>query len=123
MDEKNMAEYIASLAMSAFVMDYDHNAYDPPHLEKTHEVFFKTIRTAHPDLPILIISRPDYDRDPALAEACFSIIKRTYDHAIASGDKHVRLIDGRTLFGTPIASSAPSTAAIPRILGSCGWRT
>ena len=96
--EKNMAEYIASLDMSVFVMDYDHNAWDPPHLEKTHEVFFKTIRAAHPDMPILIISRPDYDRDPKLAEACFAIIKRTYDNAVASGDAHVRLINGRTLF-------------------------
>ena len=93
-----MAEYIASLDMSVFVMDYDHNAWDPPHLEKTHEVFFKTIRAAHPDMPILIISRPDYDRDPKLAEACFAIIKRTYDNAVASGDAHVRLINGRTLF-------------------------
>ena len=97
--EENMARYIASLEMSAFVLDYDHNAYDPHHLEKTHEVFFKTIRAAHPDLPILIISRPDYDRDPALAEACFAIIKQTYDNALAAGDKHVRLINGRTFFG------------------------
>jgi len=97
--EKNMAEYIASLSMSAFVLDYDHNAYDPPHLEKTHEAFFKTVRAAHPELPILIISRPDYDRDPELAKACFAIISRTYENALAAGDAHVRLIDGRTLFG------------------------
>lgn len=97
--ETSMARHIASLPMSAFVLDYDHNAYDPPHLEKTHEAFFKTVRAAHPDLPILIISRPDYDRDPTLAEACFAIIRRTYENAIAAGDEHVRLINGRTLFG------------------------
>ncbi len=97
--EASMARYIAGLSMSAFVLDYDHNAYDPPHLEKTHEVFFKTVRAAHPDLPILILSRPDVDRDPQLAASCFAVIRRTYENAIVRGDRHVRLISGQSLFG------------------------
>ena len=56
--EDTMAEYIASLDMSVFVYDYDHNAPDPEHLIRTHERFYKTVRKAHPDIPIIFMSRP-----------------------------------------------------------------
>jgi hypothetical protein len=59
--EPAMAGCIASLAMSAFVMDYDHNAPDLKHLEDTHEAFFRTIRARHPALPVLMLSRPEID--------------------------------------------------------------
>jgi lysophospholipase L1-like esterase len=58
--EEVMAEYIASLPMSAFVMDYDHNAPSVEHLEKTHERFYKIIREKNPTLPIVFASCPDF---------------------------------------------------------------
>jgi hypothetical protein len=42
--EREMAEYIATLDMSVFVMDYDYNAPNPEHLEATHYPFYKIIR-------------------------------------------------------------------------------
>lgn len=95
--EQTMAAYIASLEMSVFVMDYDHNAPTKEHLAATHEPFFKTIRAAHPDLPIIIVSRPNV----TLAEddARRAIIKQTYDNAVAAGDGNVWFVDGRKLFG------------------------
>ncbi len=97
--EENMAEYIASLEMSAFVLDYDHNAPNPEHLEATHERFFEIVRKAQPELPIIMISMPDVDRNTDMADRRRSIILNTYLNARKKGDKKVWFIDGRTLFG------------------------
>lgn len=97
--EENMARYIASQEMSVFVMDYDHNAPDIAHLEKTHEPFFRIIREAQRDLPVVIMSMPDFDRDPVNNAKRRDIIRRTYENAVAAGDKNVYFIDGETFFG------------------------
>ncbi len=96
--EDAMAEYIASLDMAAFVYDYDHNAPDAAHLEATHERFFRTVRAKQPDLPIIMLSKPDFDSDPKVNAIRREIIRRTYERALADGDRFVRFIDGETLF-------------------------
>ena len=53
-----MAKAIAGLKLSAFVLDYDHNSYNPKHLTETHEKFFRIVREAQPTLPIIIVSGP-----------------------------------------------------------------
>ena len=98
--EESIARYIAGLDMSLFVMDYDHNAPDAAHLEATHERFLRIVREAQPDLPIALISKPDFDIDPEGNAARRAVIRRTYEHALAAGDARVRFIDGETLFGT-----------------------
>ena len=94
--EPQMAEYIAGLNMSAFIYDYDHNAPTAEHLQKTHEAMFTTIRNAHPQIPIVILSRPKYYLTDDEKQR-FRIIKATYDNAVAAGDRNVYLIDGKTL--------------------------
>ncbi|MBQ0083608.1 MAG: hypothetical protein KBS52_02430 [Clostridiales bacterium] len=91
--EKAIAEYIASLDISAFVLDYDHNASGPEHLIKTHSQFYKTIRKAKPDIPIIVVSRPR-----PIREEMRLVIKQTYLDALESGDKNIAFIDGETLF-------------------------
>lgn len=97
--EIEMAEHIASLEKSVLVMDYDHNSPNPEHLKATHEPFFKCIRALNPDLPVVFISRPDYDYCPEESEKRRLIIRKTYENAVAAGDGNVWFIDGRTLFG------------------------
>ncbi len=58
--EPAMAEYMATLPMSVFVSDYDHNAPTFEHLTKTHFALYKTIREKNPNLPYIMITRPDY---------------------------------------------------------------
>jgi hypothetical protein len=95
-----MAECIASLKLSAFVMDYDHNAPNPEHLEKTHEIFFQTIRRKQPELPIVIMTKCDFDTgDIAINSKRREIIKRTYSNAVKAGDRKVYFIDGEKMFG------------------------
>lgn len=97
--EECMARYIASLNPSLFVMDYDHNAPNAEHLEKTHETFFRIVREARPGLPVVFMTKPDFDMDPFENARRRAVIRRTYDHAVAQGDRLVHFIDGETLFG------------------------
>ena len=97
--EDTIVDYMAGLEMSMFVSDYDHNAPNPEYLEATHHKMYRKIRAAHPDIPYIMITCPDCDRNPADADARRDVVKRSYEQAIAEGDKNVYFIDGRTLFG------------------------
>ncbi len=94
--EDAMAAYIASLEMSAFVLDYDHNAPDPAHLAATHGKLFRAVREAHPDIPILMCTRPKVDLTKEEVERR-AIVYKTYTDAIAKGDTNVYFLDGKAL--------------------------
>ena len=97
--EESIAEYIAGLKMSVFVLDYDHNAPNPEHLEKTHERFFKIIREKNPTLPVVLITKPDFGNSPEDSARRREIVFRTYRNAFATGDRNVFFINGEELFG------------------------
>jgi hypothetical protein len=94
--------------MSVLVMDYDSNAPTPQHLWNTHYAFYKTVRDANPDLPIVMISHPsalhavNYTLKVGPEWGSFAdrraAIHATYDRAVAAGDKNVYFIDGREIF-------------------------
>ncbi len=94
--EPTMAAYIADLEMSAFVLDYDHNAFDPEHLRKTHEPFFKAVREKHPDIPVVMCTRPKIYLNKLEVQRR-EIVKETYERALANGDKNVYFLDGNDL--------------------------
>ena len=85
--------------MSAFILDYDHNAPSVDHLRKTHEPFFRIVRKAQPELPVVLVSKPDFDGAPDENRVRRSIILQTYLNALAAGDRHVYFVDGESLFG------------------------
>ena len=115
--ERVMAEYIKTLPMQAFVMDYDHNAPTPEDLEKTHEPFFRVIRDACPDLPVIFVSKPCSERNEDNRKR-FAIIKKTYENALQNGDKNVYLIDGATFFEDAVAWNDPTVDRVhPTDLG------
>lgn len=92
--EDTMLDYLASLDMSIFVYDYDHNAPTIEHLENTHYKGYRRIRDAHPNLPIVMASRPAYDtaRDSSVHRR-HDIIKGNYERARAEGDTNVYFVD------------------------------
>lgn len=96
--ETKLAEYIASLSMSLFVYDYDHNAPNSEFLEKTHEPFFKIIREKNKDLPVIMLSRPDF-KGSEEDKRRRRVVKKTYMNAKKAGDNNVYFIDGETIFG------------------------
>ena len=91
--EDEIARYIAGLEMSAFVYDYDYNAPDSEHLKNTHERMFKIIRESQPELPVLMLSRPQSRLDEE-ARRRRDIIMHTYISARDAGDENVYFLDG-----------------------------
>lgn len=114
--EEPMVKHIASLPMSAFVMDYDHNAPTAEHLRKTHEPFYQAVRAAHPDLPIVMMTRPVYRLNEEELER-LSIVRATYDNARAAGDEHVYFIDGRELVGEEFVELSTVDGCHPNDIG------
>lgn len=95
--EEEMIRYISELEMSVFVCDYDHNAPDVEHLQKTHLPLYRIFRSAQPTTPIIFISAPvtTNERD---CKRRRSVIYETYDIAKSEGDVNVAFIDGETLY-------------------------
>lgn len=94
--EASMAAYIAGLSMSAFVLDYDHNAPSPEQLAATHKPFYDVVRAAHPALPIVLLSRPKYYLTEAEQQR-LAVVRDTYERAVAAGDKNIYFIPGPAL--------------------------
>jgi len=94
--EDTMIDYIASLPMSVFVEDYDHNSPSVEHLRSTHEKLFLAVRATHPDIPVIFMSRPSYHLT-ADEEERRAVVLATYEAALARGDKNVYFLDGSAL--------------------------
>lgn len=94
--EQIMADHIKNLPMSVFVFDYDHNAHRAENLLETHEPFFRTVREANPDLPIVMMNRPKFYLTEAEKERR-AIIETTYQNALKAGDKNVYFISNEEL--------------------------
>ena len=92
--EPNMARSIAGLKMSAFIYDYDENAPTAEHLQQTHEPFFKIIRQQHPELPIIMLTRPSIPARNARHKPFRDVVYNTYRNAVEAGDQNVWFIDG-----------------------------
>ena len=84
--------------MSAFVLDYDHNAPDVEHLQSTHEAFYQRIRRQQPTLPILLVGRPDFYMHKQDDSQRRDVILTTYRNALQNGDSNVYFLDGHSLF-------------------------
>lgn len=114
--ELAMAEYIKNLKMSAFVYDYDYNALTAEHLYKTHYLFYKVIRDANKDLPILCLSRPTFKpaKEPDHRRAA---VESTVSRAIAEGDHNIYFLSGEELFGTDARDCCTVDGCHPNDLG------
>lgn len=118
MGEIAIADCIAELPLSIFVYDYDHNAPNVEFLQKTHEPFFLRIREKNPNLPIVMLSKPDrFGLTEGEEERC-EVIKKTYENAVRRGDKNVYFIDGKTLFGEKDRFACTVDSLHPNDLGA-----
>lgn len=115
--ELDFAAYIADHDnMSLFVYDYDHNSPSPEHLAATHEPFFKVVRGAHPTLPIIMMSRPDFTGSTTDV-ARRSVVLKTYLNALESGDENVYFIDGEDFFFEDAREESTVDGCHPNTLG------
>jgi len=115
--ELDIAEVITKIDASVFVMDYDHNAPTVEHLSGTHENMFRFIRGKRPDLPVVFVTRTDYDRDRREGDLRKLVISRTYRVAKDNGDPRVWLVDGQTLLGSEDRDACTVDGCHPNDLG------
>ncbi len=95
--EDTMAEYIAGLDLGMFVYDYDHNAPSVEHYKATHDRFYKIVRAAHPDIPVIMMTRPKAKKLLEKEELKrVRIAKKTYNEAKKRGE-NVYFIHGYEL--------------------------
>ena len=116
--EDMIVDYMAGLTMSAFVSDYDHNAPSIAHLANTHLNMYQKIRAFHPDIPYIMISRPDMDscNQNELADRR-KVILDTYHYACAQGDSNVWFIDGSSIFRGPYEELCTVDGVHPNDMG------
>lgn len=127
--EPAIAKWMATLPMSVFVCDYDHNAPTVEHLAATHFPLYETIREKNPDLPYIMITRPDYWTLPSYQERILQrrdVVMSSYLKARGLGDKNVYFIDGLSFNVAPhqydmsVDSVHPNDAGFARMADSIG---
>ena len=127
--EQVLAEWMASLPMSVFVCDYDHNAPTVDHLKATHYPLYETVRAKNPDLPYIMVTRPDYWTLPNEQEHILQrrdVVMSSYLKAREAGDKNVYFIDGMSFNYAPhqyemsVDSVHPNDAGFIRMADSIG---
>ena len=50
-------------------------------------------------MPVIIMTKPDFDSNPEDSTVRREVIRRTYTNALAAGDKNVYFLDGEQFFG------------------------
>lgn len=122
--EDTMIEYLAKQEMSVFVSDYDHNAPSVDYLARTHYKLYSGVRNAQPDLPIILISQPDFHTytqngtektDESIERR--DVIIDTFRRARENGDKRVWYIDGEGFFNGPDEEDCTIDGSHPNDLG------
>lgn len=125
--EDTIVDYLNTLPMSVFVSDYDHNAPTAEHLKNTHYRMYEKIRAKHPDLPYIMISRPDVLNNEYSSKVVGDlgngavirrdIIYESYRKAIESGDRNVYFIDGDSFFAGEYQDCATVDSTHPNDYG------
>ena len=95
--EVEIAEYIAGLDMKMLIYDYDHNAPNAQFLKQTHGRMFDIIRSAQPDLPIIMLTTTPKLMYGGSNDERVAVVYDTYQRALANNDKNVYFIKGSTV--------------------------
>ena len=95
--EDAIIDYICSLDVSCIAFDYNLYNNEKSKSLPSHYSVYERIRARKPNVPILLHDKPgcEYSYHPTRA----SIIRETYDRAIAAGDRHIAHIYAEELFG------------------------
>ncbi|MEG0771594.1 MAG: SGNH/GDSL hydrolase family protein [Clostridia bacterium] len=114
--EKSISEYMATIKMRLFILDYDYNAVTAEDLKATHFSVYENIRKKNPTLPILMVSRGD---SPLYSDTILrrEIIKNSYEKAVNLGDENVYFLNGALLFEGEFADSCTVDGTHPNDLG------
>ena len=115
--EDAIVAYMATIPMSAFVSDYDHNTPNPEHLRATHYKMYQKIREKNPNIPYLMVSKPDFHPHSSPEIERRSIVMESFQKARAAGDNNVYFIDGSGFFRGPYANMCTVDGCHPNDMG------
>ena len=93
-------------------------AYDIELLKATHLDMYKTVRKYKPNIPYIIITRPNYWTEPENNDKRNKIMYATYEYAKQNGDEKVYFIDGKPLFEGDCYRSCTKDGCHPNDLGA-----
>lgn len=96
--EPEMVSYLSGIDASVFVCDYDHNAPDSSYLGDTHFRIYQNYREAHPQTPMIFVSRPNFRLNEEEDIRRRDVVYGTYRQAFEEGDRKVYFVDGFQLF-------------------------
>lgn len=112
-----LTEYFSAMEKSIFVYDYDQNAPDAKFLCRTHEPFFREIRRADQNLPIVIMTCPFY-KDEEDRKERQQIVMETCRRAWEAGDRNVYFVDMASVYGEENRELCTVDTIHPNDLGS-----
>lgn len=111
--EPDMIKYIATLDMTAFVYDYDHNAPSVEFLKETHYEGYRLFRSLRPDVPVIFGSKPDYFNGNPENDIRRNIIIEDYNRGLESGDKNLYFVDGKYIFPEDVKNDCSADGCHP----------
>lgn len=103
-----VAEYIASLSVSAFLDEQGANSPTAEFLQQTHEPFYKTVRAGIGSVPTVFLSTPTNPYQFAVSRLTADkreIVRATAEAAAARGE-NVQFVDGASIFGADWENAA-----------------
>jgi hypothetical protein len=101
--EPELARAVASIGASCYVLDFAQNNPTVDSLRQVYAPFLETVRSAHPDTPVLVVtpiyaSHESWSRDARL-EGMRELIRQVAAQRIAAGDRHLEIVEGTDLLG------------------------
>jgi lysophospholipase L1-like esterase len=102
--EPELAQAVASIEASCFVLDFAQNNPSVESLAQAYAPFLEAIRSKHVDTPVLAItpiyaSRESWAGGDTRLEGMRELIRRVAAARIASGDRHLQIVEGTDLLG------------------------
>ena len=115
--ESAVIDYLCSLDASLLVFDYDHNSPNPDFLRRTHLPALKKLRAAHPDIPFILLSRPNLSGGEAQALERIAVIKESLHELENDGCGPVHFVNGNEIFKSLDSEMMTADGTHPTDLG------
>lgn len=115
--EMPMIDYLCRLPMHLLVYDYDHNTPSVEHLRATHLRGLRKLREAHPDIPIVLLSKPNRHNGKEEALARMQVIRESYEALRRESNAPVHFVDGQRIFESHDPSMMTIDGTHPTDLG------
>lgn len=98
--ENAIIDYLCSLDACMLVFDYDHNSPNPDFLRRTHLPALRKLRAAHPDIPFVLLSRPNLSGSEGMTFERIEVIKESYRALLCDGCGPVHFVNGNEIFNS-----------------------